>query len=38
MVNMRERTFRKKTGALRIENGLKAGSPFFAIALILPAF
>ncbi|MBQ8294970.1 MAG: sugar ABC transporter permease [Clostridia bacterium] len=29
---------KKKTGAIRIENGIKVGSPIFAWLLILPAF
>ena len=30
--------FRKRTGAIRIENGIKHGNPVFAWILILPAF
>lgn len=37
MVNVKKLFFKKK-GALKIENGLKVGSPLFAILLILPAF
>ena len=38
MILQHKKWFRKRTGAVRIENGLKHGNPIFAWLLILPSF